>query len=155
MLIIMIVFTHRRWENQCKKGVMSSMVRDGTSDKRCNDMFRRRVCTESSSLWFKVSDNVESQRWRKCGGTDKSDEHVKDDTRHFRAAQKRHEHAQRIHPQIDQGGHHDSEMRPATARRTAARHWRARNMLNQCWVTAATVHWQTASTGGQWVEPPR
>jgi hypothetical protein len=111
MLIIVIAFTRTLCGKRCEKGVTSGTVRDNTSVT-----IDAMICSAGASAPKRPVYDIEYQiKYRKVEkirararkkskevrGTYKRDEHVKDDTRHSRAAQKRHGHAQRVRPQTD------------------------------------------------------
>jgi hypothetical protein len=111
MPVIVIAFTRTLRGKRCEKGVTSGTVRDNTTVT-----IDAMICSAGASAPMRPVYDLEYQivyhkaekirtRARKeskeMRGTYKWDEHVKDDARHSRAAQKRHGHAQRVRPQTD------------------------------------------------------
>jgi hypothetical protein len=99
MLIIVVAFTRTLCGKRCEKGVTSGTVRDNT-----NATIDAMICSAGASAPKRPVYDLESQikYHKEMRGTYKRDEHVKDDTRRSRAAQKRHKHAQRVRPQTDE-----------------------------------------------------
>lgn len=101
MLIIVIAFTRTLRGKRCEKGVTSGIARDNTSVT--SDAM---ICSAGASAPKRPVYDLEYQiKYHKvekirthARETYKRDEHVKDDTRHSRAAQKRNEHTQCVRP---------------------------------------------------------
>ena len=109
MLIIVIAFTRTLRGKRCEKGVTSGTVRDNTSVTSdamiCSagaSAPKRPVYDLEYQIKYHEVEKIRTRTRKKIKrGTYKRYEHVKDDTRHSRAAHKRHRHAQRVRPQTD------------------------------------------------------
>lgn len=105
MLIIVVAFTRTLRGKRCEKGVTSGTVRDNTSvtidAMICSagaSAPKRPVYDLEYQIKYHKAEIISTHAMEEMRGTYQRDEHVKDDTRHPRAAQKRHEHAQRVRP---------------------------------------------------------